>query len=70
MAAPDGVSSAPHLDPDRVEWGMIAQEIEAGAPDLIAENEGVKAFDVAGTIAVLVAKIKSLEARLDHWEPK
>jgi len=77
-----GYSDLPHKDPDRLHWGLVADDIEIGAPDLVTltdytrhldfdgnpienpEPNMVKAYDVAGVLAIAIAKIKELEARL------
>jgi hypothetical protein len=65
LAAPDGVSEGPHSDPQRLNWGFIAQDVERAAPDLVRSNaEEGKSYDITGLLALAVAKIKELEARL------
>jgi hypothetical protein len=65
LAAPDGVSEGPHSDPHRLNWGFIAQDVERAAPDLVRSNaEEGKSYDITGLLALAVAKIKELEARL------
>jgi Chaperone of endosialidase len=77
-----GYSNLPYKDPDRLHWGLVADDIEIGAPDLVTladytrhldfdgnnienlEPNMVKAYDVAGVLAIAIAKIKELEARL------
>jgi hypothetical protein len=60
-----GKSQHPHPDPLRLQWGFVAQDVEAAAPDLVTTHEEHgKSFDLGGLVAVMAAKIKSLEARL------
>jgi hypothetical protein len=65
LAAPHGKSQAPHPDPHRLHWGFVAQDVEAAAPDLVtnSRDEG-KSIDLGGLVAMMAAKIQSLEARL------
>jgi hypothetical protein len=60
-----GKSQAPHPDPQRRHWGFVAQDVEAAAPDLVhtSKDEG-KGIDLGGLVAMMAAKIQSLEARL------
>jgi hypothetical protein len=69
-------------DPNRLHWGLLADDVEIGAPDLVTladytqhqdfngnpiedpEPNMVKAYDLAGVLAIAIAKIKQLEARL------
>jgi hypothetical protein len=81
-----GYSDRPMPDPNRVHWGLLADDVEIGAPDLVtladytqhqdfdgnpienAEPNMVKAYDVAGVLAIAIAKIKQLEARVKELE--
>jgi hypothetical protein len=77
-----GYSDRPMPDPNRLHWGLLADDVEIGAPDLVTladytqyhdlqgnsvenpEPNMMKAYDLAGVVAILTAKIKQLEARL------
>jgi Chaperone of endosialidase len=72
----------PYPEPDRLHWGLLADDVEIGAPDLVTfadytrhldfdgnpienpEPNMVKAYDIAGVLAIAIAKIQELEARL------
>ena len=64
LAAPYGKMSGHDDDPDSVDWGFIADDIEAGAPDLVEGERGSKTYNLAGVVAVMAAKMKQMEAEL------
>jgi endosialidase-like protein len=70
LAAPEPFSEGPHPDPQRLNWGFVAQDIESGAPDLVQTKDDTKSYDLAGVVAILTAKIKQLEARLDRVDKR
>lgn len=49
---------------------MIAQEVQEVYPDLVTENEGYLAVNYNGLTALLLQKVKELEARIKEWEDK
>jgi hypothetical protein len=73
----------PSPDPDRVYYGLVADDVERGMPDAVSladytrrfDFDGneikdpkpniLKAYDMAAVLAIAIAKIKQLEARLD-----
>jgi len=79
-----GKITLPQMDPDRVHWGLLADDVEIGAPDLVTladytrhldfdgnpienpEPDMVKSYDIAGVLAIAIAKIKQLEAKIDR----
>ncbi|MCD7977026.1 MAG: tail fiber domain-containing protein [Tannerellaceae bacterium] len=50
--------------------GVIAQEVQEVYPDLVTENEGYLAVNYNGLTALLLQKVKELEARIKEWEDK
>ena len=66
LAAPHGWRHGPDEDPDSRNWGFLAQDIEKGAPHLVQGSDGSKSYDLAGVIAVLTAKLKSMEEEIEH----
>jgi hypothetical protein len=60
-----GKSQEPHPDPQRLHWGFVAQDVEQAASDLVtnSRDEG-KSIDLGGLVAMMAAKIQSLEGRL------
>jgi hypothetical protein len=50
---------------ERLCWGMIAQDIEQGAPDAVSEIEGIKHYDLAQVLTIAVAEIKRLRGLIE-----
>lgn len=48
--------------------GLIAQEVELGAPELVSEHEGIKNINYDGLTGLLVETIKELKARIEKLE--
>jgi hypothetical protein len=57
-------------DTERVQIGLIAQEVETSYPELVTEEEGTKRVDYISFIAVLLECIKELESRVILLEGK
>jgi hypothetical protein len=55
---------------DRVQIGLIAQEVETTYPELVTEEEGTKRVDYISFIAVLLGCIQELEQRVILLESK
>jgi hypothetical protein len=51
-------------DTDRVQIGLIAQEVEQSYPELVTEEGGTKKVDYISFIAVLLGCIQELESRV------
>jgi hypothetical protein len=51
-------------DTERVQIGLIAQEVETSYPELVTEEGGTKRVDYISFIAVLLGCIKELESRV------
>jgi len=65
LQAPAGRVQMPDPDIDRLHFGFLADHVYEGMPDAVYENEeGIKSYDMAGVLAIAVAKIKELEARI------
>ncbi len=53
-------------DPTSINLGFIANDIEKVAPQLVSKNaEGKSSYDLTAMVAILWAKVKELEAKLD-----
>lgn len=48
--------------------GLIAQEVELGAPELVTEHDGIKNINYDGLTGLLVETIKELKARIEKLE--
>ena len=57
-------------DTDRVQIGLIAQEVEQTYPELVSEEGGTKRVDYISFIAVLLGCIQELESRVVLLENK
>ena len=57
-------------DTDRVQIGLIAQEVEQTYPELVSEEGGTKRVDYISFIAVLLGCIQELETRVVLLENK
>lgn len=53
---------------DRASMGVIAQEVELTAPELINENNGFKGVNYGGLMAILIESIKELKIRIEKLE--
>ena len=53
---------------DQPSLGVIAQEIEKIAPELITEMDGIKNVNYDGIIGILIESIKDLKARVEKLE--
>jgi hypothetical protein len=78
-----GEVTLPSPNPDKIYYGLVADDVERGIPDAVTladytrhhdfdgneiENPKpniIKAYDMAAVLAIAIAKIKQLEARLD-----
>lgn len=57
-------------DTERVQIGLIAQEVETSYPELVTEEGGTKRVDYISFIAVLLGCIQELEGRVILLESK
>jgi hypothetical protein len=64
MAAPSGKVRAPEPEPNKRNWGFLADKIPDG-PLKGKSFEGTATYALEGVVAVLVAKVKELEAKLE-----
>lgn len=55
-------------DTDNKSSGVIAQEIEKVAPELVTETNGIKNVNYDGLIGYLIESIKELKARIEKLE--
>lgn len=65
LAAPEKKSQMAHGDPKRLHWGFVADDIEKGSSDIVQTQNDIKSYDLAAVVAILTAKIKQLEERLN-----
>ena len=50
------------------DMGVIAQQVEAIAPELVTEKDGIKRVNYNGIIAILIESVKDLNRRLESLE--
>lgn len=64
LAAPNKKSRGVDDDPESINWGFSANNVEAAAPHLVDLTDGKRSYDLAGLVAILWAKVQDLEAQL------
>jgi hypothetical protein len=52
-------------DPDKLRWGIMIDDIEAGAPDAITIEDGEKGFDVMAIVTIALAELKRQQAEIE-----
>lgn len=53
-----------------LQYGLLAQEVEAVYPNLVMENEGVKSINYTGMITVLLEAIKEQQTKIETLEQR
>ena len=52
--------------PDQLQFGFLAEELEAIVPNLVYESQGVKSVNYQGLIPILVNVLIEQQQELEH----